>query len=181
MQNITKLDDYIYNLNIAKSGTDEEFFSGYAFQIEKEKLSGENYATQGLLGKELYNELIADLDSSNEPQSAKFIALVDGVTYTEGGNTYNFVGIREILKHFVYASYLKYRYSFETGIGSVKLNSKNSTLITRKELNYKANTEYNRGVDLYNNDAYHYISNHQSSFPTWKYNDQSKFLTKGLI
>ena len=33
MNNITKLDDYIYNLNIAKSGTDAEFFAGYAFQI----------------------------------------------------------------------------------------------------------------------------------------------------
>ena len=180
MKNITDLDDYIYNLNIAKSGTDTEFFAGFCFQIEKEILSGKNYIEPGLLGKQLYNELISDLDASNEPQSQKFIDLINGVTYTQGGNTYNWIGLKEMLKYFVYASYLKYRYSFETGIGSVKLSGVNSTLINRKDLYYKANTEFNKGVEYYNFDAYHYISNNQSSFTNWKFSEQSKFLTRGL-
>ena len=92
-QNITKISDYDGWFDAPLSNV-QSYFEEVAFKIEKDF---------GLLGDQVYVALMADLDSSNEPQTASYIDLVDGINYTaNNGETTIFCGLREMLKYFVY-------------------------------------------------------------------------------
>lgn len=180
--NITKISDYKgLNLLIDEpSGSD--YFKQFCEDIESEILKGSDYYNHGLLGTEVYNDLIADLDENNEPQNAPYIDLVDGVTWTDdGGTERNFIGLRKMLVYFVYAEYLKRNHVFQSGIGTVILSPKNSTKADKSRLNREANLRWNKGVDLYNSNAFDYLLQYQSDFNNWEFTEQSKFITHGII
>ena len=68
-----------------------------------------NYV-QRLLGDDLYNALILDLDGNGDPTEARFTELLDGKTYDINNRKRIFRGLR------LYASYLWiYTYSLDSG------------------------------------------------------------------
>jgi hypothetical protein len=78
-------------------------FDMYAQEVQR------NFVNQ-LLGDDLYDEFINDLDGSGVPQSQRFIDLLDGKTYEKNGVTRIYRGLK------LYASYLwLYVYSLDSG------------------------------------------------------------------
>ncbi len=180
-QNITSIDDYvgIVSLGLTNSSV---FFEDFAFETEKEILRGDGVTDFGLLGDQVYIALLADLDINNDPQTAPYINLVDGVNYTgiNGENTV-FSGIRKLLTYFVYSKYLKEDSLTSLQGGAGIMTHENADPGDIKQINWKAHKQWNRGVDLFNGETYNYLLFNQSSFTNWNFTLQSKYLTKGII
>ena len=180
-KNITKIADYTGIVSLALEN-DEGFFAEYAFEAEKEILRGDGVRDYGLLGDQVYIALIADLDSNNEPQTAPYINLVDGVNYVaNNGENTMFLGLRKLLTYFVYCKYLKDDVLTNFQGGTVNMANENAVVGDIKQVNWKAHLQWNRGVDLYNGETYDYLLFYQSSFTNWNFTRQGKYLTKGII
>jgi hypothetical protein len=91
-----------------------------------------------LLGVELCNDFIADLDNQNIPRSANFLDIYNPFAYDSGYNFYLFNGlyegtgqllsdgIKEMLLGFIYFEYAKDLVNQMTPFGNVKPKSENS-------------------------------------------------------
>ena len=179
-QNITKIADYDGWFD-APLGNVEDYFNEVAFKIEKDILRGKDSSDFGLLGDQVYIALMADLDINNEPQTAPYINLIDGVNYTaNNGEATMFCGLREMLKYFVYAEYIKDNRLTNFQSGTVNIDQENAVNAERKEVHRKAHKRWNNGVDLFNGEVYDYILFYQSSFTNWNFTQQSKYLTLGI-
>ena len=179
-KNITKLSDYVGFVNLPKVNSIASFFDSLVNVTERTVLSGV-YCSDGLLGKKIYTELIADLDANNTPQTQRFIDLVTGKTYNKNGIDRIFVGIKTMLTYFVYSEFLKTMQFVETGTGLAELLHENSKNVSRKEINYRSHLRWNRGVDIYNGEAYQFLQDFQGNYTGWFFNKQHKFITHGII
>lgn len=119
-----------------------------------------------LLGHKLYSDLIADLDSSEQPQTQKFIELVDGKTHIlSSGETKIYEGLKRMLSYFVYSFYLEKNWSNNVSTGQTTNNNENSTPINRADLRKVRSTIHNPGVKLYNDAAKFIDDNYLDYFP----------------
>lgn len=180
-QNITKIEDYIGFTQIPVADV-EAFFSQFAFDIEKKILRGDGVWDFGLLGDEVYIAMLADLDSSNDPQTAPYIDLIAGVNYVanNGRNTI-FVGIKKMLTYFVYSEFIKNNRLTNFQSGTVKMTYENADNADVKYVNHLAHKRWNEGVSLYNGEVFDYILFNQASFTNWEFTRQDNFLTLGII
>lgn len=180
--NITKISDYTGYAFLKDNSADDDFFTDFIFDIEKEILTGKTDDDYGLLGDEVYLAMIADLNENNEPQSAPYINLINGTTYTQtdGLNT-DFCGLKKMLVNFVYARHLVSNLVTQSGLGTFKLLTSNAENTIRKNVNHNAHLRWNKGVELFNGEVYDYLLFYQSSFTNWEFTTQSKYLTKGII
>ena len=180
-QNITDINDYIGYTKLASSPLpDDTTFADTIFDIEREILRGKECGDYGLLGDQVYLDLLADLDSNNNPQSQKYIDLVNGKNYIRSGQTFIFSGIKKMLTLFCYSEFIKDKAYQETNAGTVQAEIQNSIIAERKELDHRAHQRWNRGVSMYNGEVYDYILNYQSNFTNWSFTQQYKYLTKGI-
>jgi hypothetical protein len=81
-----------------------------------------------LLGNTLYDAMTAGLaeDSIEE----KWTLLRDGDTYTIGGNSYRWVGLRDMLKGYIYFRWLEDTNEDITGVGAVKGKAENANVVS---------------------------------------------------
>lgn len=180
--NITKIPDYKgYTMITELTNENDSFFEEFAEQIERNILTGIDSNDYGLLGDQVYLALIADLDN-NEPQTAPYINLINGTTYTQtDGQTVNFIGIKEMLTYFVYSEYIKNNKISQYANIGINPASRNQQEQDIKYINYNAHLRWNKGVDYFNGQVYDYLLFYQSSFTNWEFTKQSKYLTRGLI
>jgi hypothetical protein len=181
-QNITKIEDYKGFTQLPISDI-ETYFDQFAFDIEKNILRGdggiENF---GLLGDEVYVNMLADLDSNNEPQTQPYIDLIDGVGYyiaTNGEKTL-FGGIRLMLTFFVYSEYLKSQRINRFQSNATHMTYENAEVAAIKDVNYEAHKRWNKGVEMYNGEVYDYLVYSQSSFTNWNFTRQSRYIIHGI-
>lgn len=109
-----------------------------------------------LLGYELYNLLIDDLNNTSDPTAQRFKDLVDGkeFTFTLNGYTVNtkWKGLRDVdLKQSLIAYYTYFQYrneteSFNSGSGQVNSLTENSTKVSAEP---KLRTTWNKAIDIY--------------------------------
>lgn len=112
-----------------------------------------------LLGVDLYNDFIADLDSNDYPQSPNFVDIYEPFAYDSGYNFYQWNGLyeghgavvsegmKEMLLGFIYYEYAKDLVNQMTPFGNVKPKSENSDIAnTLFSMMY---TRYNEGVSTY--------------------------------
>jgi hypothetical protein len=179
-QNITKIDDYkgFTQLPIADV---ETHFNEFAFEIEKDILRGKESDDFGLLGDENYINLLADLDGNNDPQTAPWINLIDGINYvSSNGRKTVYGGVRSLLTYFVFSEYVKqYRVTFFQA-SAVNMTYENGDNAAIKQTNYEAHRRWNKGVGLFNGETYDYLIFNQSSFPNWDFTRQSKYIIHGI-
>ena len=179
-QNITKIADYkgFTQLPISDSAA---HFNEYAFEAERDILRGNGVDDFGLLGDENYINLLADLDSSNEPQTQPWIDLVDGKSYVaSNGLKTSFIGVRKLLTYFVFAVYVKqFRVTFFQNT-AVNMTYENADITAMMNTNYEAHRRWNKGVEFFNNETYDYLVFNQSLFPNWDFTRQSRFITHGI-
>lgn len=97
-------------------------FDDFATQSEKHYLIR-------LLGWQLYKALIDDLDGNNDPQTQKYINLVDGIEAGYVGTDgiyYELAGIKAMLPYFFYCDYIKDVQGHNTETGDVQTSVTNS-------------------------------------------------------
>lgn len=150
----------------------------------------EEAVLKDLLGEDLYLKLIADLDGSYVPQTAKYLELVNGKTYSVingDGVTVNvnYQGIKKMLKYFTYVELLKHQETENTEVGQVEPLQNNSQRVGKHNLSFQICNSYNKGLALYGYDIYNYgyrnafISNYNSKPKNYYKYDYYLELVKG--
>jgi hypothetical protein len=118
------VNDFIGEINLDLSN-DENVIA----QFESLGRTIEDDVLRDLLDDKLYNELIADLDGNGDPQTQKFIDLVDGKTY-EG--------------------YLDLQWSSNVNTGQITNVNENSLKVNRAELRKVRARIQHKAINLYN-------------------------------
>jgi len=117
-----------------------------------------------LLGNTLYDAFIADLDVSDEPQTAKWIDFKDGIDYTDSF-LINYTGIKQMLVAFAfYALVLDVNNSNSTGFTNNR--NQNSELLSDNEKKSLAYKSYNFGVNFYCQ-AENYLVSFPDDYEDW--------------
>jgi hypothetical protein len=115
-----------------------------------------------LLGYELYKALLADLDGNGDPQTQRFIDLIDGAEFTfeYGGYDVNekWNGFRNAEKISICSYYVYYKYrsdtdTFYTSGGQSQALTENSDAVSQYA---KLTDAWNRMIDLYGEGCYYY-------------------------
>jgi hypothetical protein len=161
------INDYIGKLNLDLHDPNVQTeFESVGSDAEEDYL-------RDLLDDKLYNELIADLDGNNDPQTQKFIDLMDGKTYNrESGKEIKFDGLKKMLRYFIYYEWIVYTWSNNTGTGQVLNVNENSEKVNRAELRKDVSLRYNEGVRRYNL-AFQYINDEYETYFDTSTNDYS--------
>lgn len=119
---------------------------------------------QDLLGSELAGLLIADLNSNNVPQTARFQTIYNKLRIeNESFCIYKSEGIKFMLKAFIYFNHGR-RYTRRlTMVGEKQVDSENSVNVSSTQLI----RGYNRGIETYQA-IQHYILLNQDVYPEFK-------------
>tara|TARA_R100000541_G_scaffold17473_5_gene27245 strand:- start:275 stop:796 length:522 start_codon:yes stop_codon:yes gene_type:complete len=146
---------------------------------EQQKINGyidlyTNRLLAELLGVDLYNLFVADLDPQTfVPQDQKYLAIYNA--FMHQGNNCNVIisdGMVDMIKGFIYFEYLKDQINQVWVSGNVAPIGENSKNIST--LSQQIYTRYNQGVFTYHA-IQQYICNNSSKYPT--FNGQSKVTT----
>jgi len=155
------------NLDLSNDSNVIDNFESLGRQIEDDLL-------RDLLDDKLYNELLADLDGSGNPQTQKFIDLVDGKTYLRpSGKTKIYEGLKRMLRYFVYEGYLEFQWSSNVNTGQITNINENSLKVNRADLRKVRSRIQNKGVNLYNsakvylNDEYEVYFTGDNDYGFW--------------
>lgn len=129
------------NLDFGNAG----FPNDHAAEFEKKFLIK-------LLGMDLYRALIDDLDVNNDPQTDKYVKLVDGISagYTdESGYKQQLEGIKSMLKYLFFAEYVEASIYTHTTTGVIQAQVSNATISEIGTAKQKVHAQ-NLGVDYFN-------------------------------
>lgn len=105
----------------------------------------EQYLIQ-LLGVELYNQFIADLDIDNIPQDVKFLKIFEPFNEQISFTLMMSRGMKDMLVGFIYFEYLKDLITKTTSVGVTKPQEQNSKIITSHTTIYG---RYNESINTY--------------------------------
>ena len=100
-----------------------------------------------MLGVELYNQFIADLNLQNYPNSNKFIKLFNAFNEQISFTLMISKGMKDMLVGFIYFEYLKDLVTQTTSVGVTKPQEQNSKVITSHTTIYG---RYNESIKTYN-------------------------------
>ena len=114
-----------------------------------------------IMGKIEGDLFIADLDVNGEPQTAKWTAIFSEFNWVYGSSTWFNIGLKEILKYFVYSEYVGGQGVFNQIGGNYSLNQEAST---PESLVKKADVIWNRGVMNVAN-LQSYMNDNLASYP----------------
>jgi len=169
---LTKYTDYIGFHQIAKGGNNDEKIQTYIDEIEPTML-------RDLLGNTLYDLFIADIDPiTNKPVTARFLSLYDAFSIDVSlgsGCQERSLGMVEMLKGFVYYSFVGDSDYFNTISGNVKNQFSNSLGVSYIQLGLTE--RYNLGLQTYNVIQW-YICENSATYP--EYNGLNKDVASWL-
>lgn len=123
----------------------------------------EPYYLTMLLGKELKDLFISDLDVNNVPQTAIYQTIYEALSIDLDNQVIFSYGIKEMLLGFIYYHYCKDETIKQTPVGSVKPNTENS--INVGTIHYLTN-RYNESVESLNA-IQTYILENESDYSTF--------------
>ncbi len=122
-----------------------------------------------LLNDALYNKLIADLDASGVPQSAPYIALVDGKTYTYNNETVEYFGLKPFLTFHWLGINIREGDIYMSDYGNINFDDNpqdNMTKISQKTID-NINSGYMKSVISYSNNIVRFLNENSSDYPEW--------------
>lgn len=93
-----------------------------------------------LLGVDLYNLFIDDLDVNNEPVTSKYITIYEALNYDNNGSIITSDGIKEMLLGFIFYHYTNDNTQLQTPIGTTSAKAENSNVLGA---NYNNITRFN--------------------------------------
>ena len=159
---------FVHEINIPDS--DYSGLTAYITRYEKEVL-------QKLLGYELWKALDDDL-VDGEPQTQRFIDLVDGKDYTlSSGETIRWNGLRNddkvsLIAYYTFYWYLRNKTTATSTLGEIRPNVENSANASPAQ---RLSGAWHRLEELYGyysqtsliGSAYNFLKEHESSYDEW--------------
>jgi hypothetical protein len=141
-------------LKLALGTFQQTDFAAYVTPIEREYLR-----------KLLTDKIQAEIYAAST-YSPKYAALINGNSYVDsGGTTRTNVGIKEVLKRFVYYHYAADNFQ-STTVGKTQNQNENSRLLNNAENRQIIFKKYNEGVDYWNNDMILFLNEFASQQKT---------------
>jgi len=140
---------------------------------------------QDLLGCDMYDDFVADLIPTpavptSVPQDPKFLAIFNAFCFDEGlgtGCQYKSVGIKEMLKFFIFWEYARDNQQEFAIAGATKNAFSNSELVALSHTRLYRN--YNKGIETYKAIQW-YICDNRENYDYDNYNGQFKDYTDWL-
>lgn len=182
--NIVKNSDLKGFVTVRETKEDNNYFDQIVFEIERDILRGTGNFRDGFgygfLGDAVYIALAADM-TNGVPNNAPYIELVAGANYTNSGSrTVMFRGLKEMLKLMVYSEFVERDAQANDGAGMIQLKAENADVVEGKIMRREAHIRWNKGVDMFNGEAYDYMIFNKASFSGWLFTRQSKFIINGI-
>lgn len=143
-----------FELSITQFNTD--LIDSYIDRYEK------IYLTK-LLGVELYNLFIADLDVNNVPQTTKYETIYNALSVDVYNEVLFSYGMKDLILGVVYYNYTKDNVVKQTPIGSVKSKAENSEVMFN---NQWLTNRYNESLESFKA-IQHYILQNENDYPTF--------------
>lgn len=143
-----------FELSITQFNTD--LIDSYIERYEK------LYLTK-LLGVELYNLFISDLDVNNVPQTAIYETIYNALSIDVDNEVLFSYGMKDLILGIVYYEYTKDNVIKQTPIGSVKTKNENSEVTSN---NQWLTNRYNESIESFKAIQY-YINDNLNDYPTF--------------
>lgn len=184
---LTYPEDYSGEINISQNQYDKKDLEWYINEYEESIL-------QSILGCEMSNELILDLDSNNEPQQDKFIAIWDKFCIDDKecndffydnyypwfnkNKVWKSEGILSLIKYQIYFFYTRDQPNKNTITGNVKNENNTSSLVVNNASNIKRN--YNKSI-MWQNAIQWYIKKNPDNYDYSNFNGEKIEYTSTVI
>jgi len=157
MANIIQISDFDGGrFSIAVNSFQENELQAYIDQYQKEALID-------LLGLELYELLILDLDANGVPQSQIYLDIFNDFYKEIYGEYERSQGIKFYLKGIIYFHYVRDLYNRQTTVGVKKVKGENSDSVNVFDIY----TRYNNSIET-GKVIQAYIYNNDTDYPTFK-------------
>jgi hypothetical protein len=131
--------DFTGKYHIALTKFNDNDIDAYIEKYEKKYL-------MKLLGVELYNLFIDELDLNNPPVNPIYKVIFDPLSFDDGCDIVVSNGMKEMLKGFIYFHWVFDEQQQQTPIGTTKQSSENSQVLNITGLSV---TRFNEGVETY--------------------------------
>lgn len=153
----------------------ENTFMDYV-DTEEEKVLRE------ILGSKLYESFIqgigvVDSNSGDAPIEDKWLKLRDGSTYENCGKQYKYKGMVSLLKPYIYAMWLRDSWDNHSGIGIVKADAENATVINPGRRIVRGYNDFSNQVGgrfNHANTLYGFLSVNSEDYPDWVFTYQGR-------
>lgn len=130
-------------------------------------LQAQDLDLKPVLNPALYYDFITKYDSTGDAMYASYQTLLNGGTYTYGGQTIEYVGIKPMLCAFTMARFLPQQQVNVTRYSVVnKLNGDRSEPIDQARITYLVNNMKADGAK-YQNDIVQFLSNNTTTYPLY--------------
>ena len=131
--------DFTGKYHIALTKFNDSDIDAYIEKYEKKYL-------MKLLGVELYNLFIDELDTNNPPTTPIYKVIFDPLSFDDGCDIIVSNGIKEMLKGFIYFHWVFDNQQQQTPIGTTKQSAENSLVLN---INGLSVMRFNEGVETY--------------------------------
>lgn len=159
MSNIVQISDFEDGRNaVPLNSFQEEDFTQYITDVQDDFLFR-------LLGYELSNLFVADLDTSGVPQTVKYLDIYNPLVVEIGCEEIRSKGMKEMFKGIVHFSWVRDQFAKVDTTGVNRNESENSGNVTT--LAYDLYTRYNKSIEM----AWaiqKYICDNSSDYPEFK-------------
>ena len=156
MSLVVKISDFDSGINaVSYNGYQSSDFQWYIDKYEKHYLSV-------LLGVDLYNLFIADLDGNGVPQTPIYQAIYNEINEQINNEILVNRGMKEMLKGFIYFHYVRDNATKQTTTGNKIIEGDSSMAITALSANI--NLQFNDSIDDYRV-IQHYINENEVDYP----------------
>lgn len=160
MNNLVSQADFIDQIAIP-----QDYWNANAATLTNLIAKGQQELLRKLLGNTLYEAFETGLAAGSPEQ--RWTDLRDGVSYTVGSLRWQFVGVKSMVKDYVYYEYQRNAASFTTPAGEGKANMENATRILNSDKMARAYNE----MCTWANDLWYMLFNKREEDGTATYHE----------
>lgn len=147
----------------------EDKFNSFAKEVQQIQL-------RELLEDALYKALINDLDANGDPQTQKYIDLVNGVEYEYNEDTIDYFGLKPFMSYHWLALNLREGDYFAVDYGNVAFQDNeqdNMTKLEQKKID-RINSSYYKNITSYRNNIVQFLNEKDDVYPEWNSKKENK-------
>jgi hypothetical protein len=146
----------ILNVRPASKEIDQSRIEPYIQEAQRHDL-------RNILGEALYFDFISKFDVTGDPMYANYQTLLNGGTWSYGGQSRQYFGLRDMLSYFALARFVKNNQMNVTRFGVVQKTNQNSEPISQASLNDLI-TELKSVAISYQSQVIEFLTNNTSTY-----------------
>lgn len=160
MPTITKIEDFKARYQVAKDAYSKQTLQTYINELETTYI-------HELLGVELGDLFLADLDINGEPQTGRFITIFEPLAIQDDcGKIHSSYGIKDYLLGRIYFDYVRNTNTYNSQIGNKSAIGENSEIAGN--LIHDLCQRYNKGIDNAKAIQWYCCEHDSETYPEYK-------------